>query len=101
MMNLGDDKGVIIKDTIENYKPKTILEVGTYVGYSSVFMAYHSKGTIHTFDPNKNYSSIAEKIHKHAGVTDSVKFHQGTIQDHEDFIKKHGAFDMIFIDHWK
>ena len=34
-------------------------------------------------------------------MTNSVKTHLGTIQDHEATIRKHGAFDMIFIDHWK
>ena len=52
MMNLGNDKAEVVKHAIKQYKPKTILEIGTYCGYSSLLMAYFSKGKVHTFDPN-------------------------------------------------
>lgn len=87
MMNLGDDKAKIVIDTIEKYKPKKILEVGTFCGYSSLVMAFHSKGTVHTFDPHKEWPQNAVKIHAHAGLQDKIHFHQGTIQEHEQFIK--------------
>ena len=63
MMNLGDDKAKVVIDTIVKFKPKTILELGTYVGYSSLVMAHASKATVHTFDPSEAYSSIARKFH--------------------------------------
>ena len=39
MMNLGPEKGLIIKDRFAEIQPKTILELGTYCGYSSVFFS--------------------------------------------------------------
>ena len=52
MMNLGDDKAKVVKGAIEQYKPKDILEIGTYYGYSALVMALASKSKVHTFDPN-------------------------------------------------
>ena len=101
MMNLGEDKGKIVLEAIHKYKPKTILELGTFVGYSSLVMAHASKATVHTFDPNEACTSTARKFHDHAGLSGLIKIHLGTIQAHEEFIKQHGPFDMIFIDHWK
>jgi len=48
MMNIGDEKSVIVKDAIKKYQPKTILELGGYVGYSAIMMAHASKGIVHT-----------------------------------------------------
>ena len=56
MMNLGDDKAKIVKDVVLQWKPKTILELGTYCGYSSLLMAHYSKGKVHTFDPNERFA---------------------------------------------
>lgn len=42
MMNLGAQKGEVVLEVLSNHKPKTILELGAYIGYSSLFMAYHS-----------------------------------------------------------
>ena len=39
MMHVGDVKGGIVDKVIEEYKPKIILELGTYCGYSAVRMA--------------------------------------------------------------
>ena len=42
-MNLGDEKGNIVrKNVLEKYKPKKILEVGGYCGYSSIYFAAYS-----------------------------------------------------------
>ena len=83
MMNLGDDKGKIAKAAIAKFKPKTILELGTFCGYSSLVFAFASKGKVHTFDPNQATSSIAQKVHQHAGLSDLITCHAGTIQNNE------------------
>jgi catechol O-methyltransferase len=36
MMHIGAQKGKIVSDQFSNLKPKKILELGTYCGYSSV-----------------------------------------------------------------
>jgi len=48
MMNIGDEKSVIVKDALKKYQPKTILELGGFVGYSAIMMAHASKAIVHT-----------------------------------------------------
>ncbi len=52
MMNIGDEKSLIVKEAIQKYQPKTILELGGFVGYSSIMMAHASKGHVHSIEPN-------------------------------------------------
>jgi len=53
MMHIGDIKGKIVDETVLKYKPKKILELGTYCGYSSIRMArlIDPDGVIYTIDP--------------------------------------------------
>src|SRR5687767_11332981 len=39
LINVGDEKGKILDDAVRLAKPKHILELGTYCGYSSLRMA--------------------------------------------------------------
>jgi catechol O-methyltransferase len=48
MMNLGPEKTLILKDLFTKYKPKQILELGGYCGYSSLVFAYLTQAKIHT-----------------------------------------------------
>jgi catechol O-methyltransferase len=64
-------------------------------------MAYESTAIVHTIEPNEEYAGIAHRIHQHAGLADRIIIHIGTVQSQADFIKSHGKFDFIFIDHLK
>ena len=101
MMNLGDEKGEILKIFLKKYDPATILEIGGYCGFSSLLFAYYSNSTIHSIEPNEEFASVARRIHEHAGMAKRIVIHVGTVQTEGHFIKEHGKFDMIFIDHWK
>lgn len=48
MMNVGEDKGIILTDTLKKTCPKSILELGCFVGFSSLLMAAHSNAIVHT-----------------------------------------------------
>ena len=101
MMNLGGDKGEILKLVLEQHKPATILELGGYCGFSALLFAHHSKATVHTIEPNEAFASVAHRIHQHAGVADRIVIHLGTVQTQQDFLRQHGKFDLVFIDHLK
>lgn len=64
-------------------------------------MTHASNAIVHTIDPSVQFTNVARRIHEHAGVADRIKIHVGTLQSQNAFIKDHGAFDMIFIDHVK
>lgn len=61
--SIGPIKGKIICDIIKNYKPTTILEVGTLHGYSAILMAdsLSDDGKLITIEIDKNLAEVATK----------------------------------------
>jgi catechol O-methyltransferase len=64
-------------------------------------MAANSNAYIHTIEPDVMCADIATKIYEHAGFAHRITVHLGTLQTEEQFVKDHGKFDFIFIDHEK
>jgi len=79
-------------------KPKKILEIGTYTGYSAICMAEGliNKGIIHTIDINEELVSIQKKYFKKTRTTNSIIQHVG---DAKEIIGKiDETFDLVFLD---
>ncbi len=79
-------------------KPKKILEIGTYTGYSAICMAEGliNSGIIHTIDINEELVSIQKKYFKKTKTTNSIIQHVG---DAKEIIGKiDETFDLIFLD---
>lgn len=70
-MNLGDVKGKITDQQLFKRNPHLVLELGTYVGYSSLRMIRNlpSGSVVLSIELNPIMSEIALQIHAHAGVT--------------------------------
>ena len=102
MMNLGDKKGEFVDDAIKKYKPKIILELGTYCGYSAVRMTRFLPvdGKLYTIDPT--ITQCAGKIIKHAGLESKIVQLQGYAEKVIPTLTQlKGKVDMVFIDHAK
>ena len=39
LMNVGPEKGLILKELINKHEPKRVLELGAFIGYSAVLIA--------------------------------------------------------------
>ena len=107
MMNLGDIKGKILDQQLLKYKPQTVLEFGTYCGYSStrIVKSLSKSAKFITIEMNPYNANIAASIHKHANVSERII---QLVADTKDAIptlsQEHDVkqgFDLIFIDHWK
>lgn len=81
-MNLGPEKGVIIRDQVEALKPKTVLELGTYCGYSAIFFSTITPPDtkIYTLEVNEKTMEVSHKIFEWAGVLGKVIQLRGNIQ---------------------
>eukprot|EP01130_Rhizamoeba_saxonica_P002101 TRINITY_DN11909_c0_g1_i1.p1 TRINITY_DN11909_c0_g1~~TRINITY_DN11909_c0_g1_i1.p1 ORF type:complete len:232 (+),score=57.71 TRINITY_DN11909_c0_g1_i1:34-729(+) len=104
MMSIGDIKGKDLDEAFLNASPKTVLELGTYCGYSAVRMARYlpDDGAFYSIDPNPTQAAV--DVVAKAGLSDKVHFLHGTgeqvipeLKDQLDF----PSFDLIFIDHDK
>lgn len=79
-------------------KPETILEIGTFTGYSALCLAAGLKpgGILHTIDNNPELEDFAMRYFREAGLEGSIKLHIGEAADIIPGIA--GPFDLVFID---
>ena len=79
-------------------KPKTILEIGTYTGYSTICLAegLPKNGKIHTIDNNEELVTIQNKYFKKSGFEKKICFYLGNAV--EIIPKLKGPFELVFID---
>lgn len=110
-MNVGDGKGKILADELQKLgKPKAILELGTYCGYSTILLASHledPEARVYTLDICEDNVQVAKQMIAHAGQSDKVvhvvKPLDQAVQELRSALTAQGltAFDLVFIDHEK
>ena len=107
-MNVGREKGRVVTDLITKNKPDTMLELGCYIGYSTILFASTLKqngGTqFISFEREPGYANVARALVDLAGLSDIVRFVVGSSS--KSLIAEYGAgrlskADMIFLDHYK
>jgi predicted O-methyltransferase YrrM len=79
-------------------KPKNILEIGTYTGYSTLCLAegLSENGHIYTIDINEELADIQEKYFKKSGYEKKIKPFLGNAIDIIPQLQC--DFDLVFID---
>ncbi|XP_041748989.2 catechol O-methyltransferase B-like isoform X2 [Coregonus clupeaformis] len=105
-MNVGDEKGSILDSVVNEVSPVTVLELGTYCGYSTVRIArlLLPGACVITLEFNPDYAAIASQVIKLSGLEDKVQLVEGASGDWIPRMKEHfgvHAFDLVFLDHWK
>jgi len=76
----------------------SILEIGTYTGYSAICLSagLTDGGMIHTIEKNPELKAIAEKYFEKAGLTKKVKYYLGNAINIIPDINE--QFDLVFMD---
>uniref|UniRef100_H9H7D7 Catechol O-methyltransferase n=1 Tax=Monodelphis domestica TaxID=13616 RepID=H9H7D7_MONDO len=105
-MNVGDIKGVIMDRIVEEAKPRVLLELGTYCGYSAIRMArlLPPGARLFTIEFNESFASIASQMIQLAGLQDKISILKGSTQEIIPQLKKKheiSTVDLVFLDHWK
>ena len=94
----GHIQGRFLSIITKLIKPKKILEIGTYTGYSAICMAEGliENGIIHTIDINEELISIQNKYFAKSKCNNSIIQHVG---DARNIIKSiNEKFDLVFLD---
>ena len=94
----GSQQGRFLSMLSHMIRPKTILEIGTYTGYSAICLAegLSKEGKIHTLELNPELEQIASKYFKKAGIENQVIQYFG---DALEIISSLDIlFDFVFID---
>jgi caffeoyl-CoA O-methyltransferase len=95
---IGHDKGKYLVDVLKKVNAKTVLEVGTLVGYSAILTAQFLPpgGMVHTIEIDPSLARLAQRNIEEAGLGGKITVHLG---DALDVIPKLDiTFDMLFID---
>jgi catechol O-methyltransferase len=111
MINVGDEKGALLDAAIERCKPRQLLELGTYCGYSALRTArvMPDDGHLYSVEFLPANAEIARRVLAHAGVPDRVTVVVGSLGDGgrtaELLEGEHGfgagTLDFVFLDHDK
>ncbi|KAI7527694.1 putative O-methyltransferase [Hortaea werneckii] len=108
LMNVGEDKGRIVTDLIAEVKPKTMVELGGYIGYSTILFgdAVKKAGGKQYFSLERNpeFGAVIGSLIDLAGLSDVVKIEVGSsdaslMRLYQQRLLKH--IDMMFLDHYK
>lgn len=94
----GAYQGRLLSVLSKLVKPKQILEIGTYTGYSALCLAegLSADGQLHTIDHNEELASIQQKYFSKSAYKNQIKTYLGEALDTiENFRIK---FDLAFID---
>ena len=97
-MLCGSYQGRILSMISKLTKPKYILEIGTYTGYSSLCLAEGMKndGELHTIDKNEELYDFQRKYFNKSHYKDKIFQHLGNALELIESINK--KFDLIFLD---
>lgn len=111
LINVGDEKGEILDRAVDRTRPRCLLELGTYCGYSAlrICRAMSARARLVSVEFSPANADIARRIWTHAGVSDRVAVVAGTLDDGGRTIatleSEHGFgagnLDFVFLDHAK
>lgn len=94
----GHLQGKMLELFTKMQNPKTILEIGTYTGYSGICMArgLGKDGKLITLDINDELETMVRRFFEESGLADKIDYRLGNAIEIIPTLS--GPFDMVFID---
>ncbi|PYH96458.1 catechol O-methyltransferase [Aspergillus ellipticus CBS 707.79] len=111
LINIGSDKAGKLVKLIMEEKPKVIVELGGYVGYSAILFAYALRQAtpesstnlrVWSLEADPLIASVAMNFAELVGLSDIVKFVVGPAADSLKRLSAEGKLpkvDILFLDH--
>ena len=97
-MASGHLQGRLLKMFVEMIRPRQILEIGTYSGYSALCLAegLQEGGLVHTFEINDEQEDFTRPWLEQSAYADKIRFYIG---DALERVPQMGiTFDLAFVD---
>jgi caffeoyl-CoA O-methyltransferase len=100
-MSVGPLEGALLRFLVAMKKPKRVLELGVFTGWSSIEMAraLPPDATVVACDRNGETTAIAKRYAAEMGVADRIDYRVGDAFETLETLD--GPFDLVFIDAWK
>jgi len=94
----GHVQGRFLEMISKMIRPKRILEIGTYTGYSAICLAkgLAGNGILHTIEVNPELEEFAKRYFREAGLESQIIQHGGDALELIPQIDE--TFDLVFID---
>jgi Predicted O-methyltransferase len=94
----GHIQGKILEFFSKMIRPKNILEIGTFTGYSAICLAkgLQDDGELHSIDINDEILEIAKNMIAKSLYVNKIHLHSGDAKNVIPTLKK--QFDIVFID---
>ena len=94
----GHLQGLVLTMISKMIRPRNILEVGTFTGYSAICLAkgLQKGGRLHTIEIVDELHSFSSRYFKKAGISESIVQYSGSALDIIPALP--GPFDLVFLD---
>ena len=101
LMNVGPEKGEILRDHLVKSEPNNVIELGTFIGYSAVLISstIGEKSKLTSIDSDSHSIEIAKELINFAGLDDKFNLMHGNAE--EIIPELNFNADFVFIDHAK
>jgi len=110
MIHVGSDKAKIINNLILENKPRVLVELGGYCGYSAIMFADQMRAQaasaqtveVYSLEKEEEFATIARDLTSLAGVQEYITVITGDAGDSLKQLKKDGKIDhvdFLFLDH--
>ena len=108
LMNVGEDKGKIVTEIIQNTKPNVMVELGGYCGYSTILFADAMRGVggkkYFCLERSPKFAHNIEVLVDLAGLNEIIDVIVGPSNESIKSLHSSGKLqkiDMMFLDHYK
>jgi predicted O-methyltransferase YrrM len=97
-MMVGPVEGALLRFLVAMARPRLVLEIGVFTGWSSIEMAraLPPGGRIVALDVNEETTAVARRYAEEAGVADRIEYLLGPALETLDELG--GPFDLVFLD---
>jgi predicted O-methyltransferase YrrM len=102
LLPVGEEVGMFINNLAKSAKSKTILEIGTSYGYSTIWLAEAAKATggkVITLEISPEKAAYAHQKAVDAGLSEYIDFRVGDAI--ETISNAAETFDFVLVDVWK
>ena len=100
-MLCGSIEGKLLELISKMIRPKNILELGVFTGYSSICLASGlcDGGKMDSLEINDELEDLILQAYERAGISSKIELHIGdALQIMEQFKKEGRRYDLVFID---
>ena len=99
-MQISEEQGAFMQLLVAAINARSLIEVGTFTGYSSLCMAraLPANGKLICLDASKEWTDIARKYWKKAGLNRKIELRLGSAVPILQKLQRKLMFDLAFID---